>query len=211
MYMNNVRLGFFSSHGGSNFQAIVDACYSGKLAAIPALLICNNKDAFVLERAAQAKIPAFVLNTKTHPNPEELDVEILRLLKEYEVELIALTGYMRKVGAKVLSAFEGRILNIHPALLPKFGGQGMYGLNVHRAVLESGEKETGATIHLVNEEYDKGRILAQVSVPVLAGDTPESLSSRVIAKEHELYVDTLMRIVSGEIALPLGRDGRSKD
>ena len=126
-------------------------------------------------------------------------------MQRHEVEVICLAGYMKKLGAEVLTAYEGRILNIHPALLPKFGGQGMYGMRVHEAVLAAGERESGATVHLVDEEYDHGQILAQEKVPVKAGDTPETLQKRVLAVEHRLYAVTLARIAAGEIPIPLPR------
>ena len=112
---------------------------------------------------------------------------------------------MKKLGAEVLAAYEGRILNIHPSLLPKFGGQGMYGMRVHEAVLAAGERESGATVHLVDEEYDHGRVLAQEKVPVKVEDTPEALQKRVLAAEHRLYAATLARIAAGEIPIPLPR------
>ena len=120
-------------------------------------------------------------------------------MRWHRVEVICLAGYMKKLGAEVLAAYEERILNIHPSLLPKFGGQGMYGMRVHEAVLAAGERESGATIHLVEEEYDQGRVLAQEKIPVEAGDTPEALQKRVLAVEHRLYAATLARIAAGEI------------
>jgi phosphoribosylglycinamide formyltransferase-1 len=119
----------------------------------------------------------------------------------HDVELVVLAGYMKKVGPRTLRHFAGRVLNIHPALLPKFGGQGMYGRRVHEAVLAAGERETGVTIHLVDDEYDHGRILGQCRVPVLPGDTVESLAQRVLQREHEFLVEMLVRIVSGAVAL----------
>jgi len=118
------------------------------------------------------------------------------------VDLVLLAGYMKKLGSVTLSTFQGRVLNIHPALLPKFGGAGMYGLRVHEAVIEAGEATTGVTVHLVDDEYDHGRAIAQREVAVLQGDSAESLSKRVLALEHELYVETLAAIARGELTLP---------
>ena len=130
-----------------------------------------------------------------------LDIALRDILQKHRVDLVVLAGYMKKIGTKTLAAYAGRIINIHPALLPKHGGQGMYGMRVHEQVLASGDTETGATVHLVADDYDTGRILARQSVPVLEHDTAETLAERVLQIEHRLYVDTLSRIVNGEILL----------
>ena len=196
-----LRLGFLASHGGSNVQAILDACRGGRLDAEPCVVISNNSDAMVLDRAMAARVPAFHLSSHIHPDPARLDEAILAVLEKHRVNLIVLAGYMKKLGPKTLARYRGRVLNIHPALLPKFGGQGMYGHHVHEAVLAAGEEESGATVHIADEEYDRGRILAQKKVPVMAGDTSDSLSERVLMVEHELYAETLQRIASGKIKL----------
>src|ERR1700683_1468723 len=196
-----LRLGFLASHGGSNVQAILDACRDGRLDAEPCVVISNNSDATVLDRAMTARIPGFHLSSHIHPDPNRLDEAILEVLEKHRVNLIVLAGYMKKLGPKTLARYRGRVLNIHPALLPKFGVQGMDGGRVHAAVLASGDKETGVTIHLVNEEYDRGKILAQKTVPVKPGDTAESLGARVLAAEHQIYVATLQRIAEGKITL----------
>jgi phosphoribosylglycinamide formyltransferase-1 len=196
-----LRLGFLASHGGSNVQAILDACREGRLDAEPCVVISNNSDAMVLDRAMAARIPGFHLSSHIHPDPNRLDEAILEVLVKHRVNLIVLAGYMKKLGHKTLARYRGRVLNIHPALLPKFGGKGMYGSRVHEAVLASGDQETGVTIHLVDAEYDQGKILAQKTVPVKPDDTPESLGARVLAAEHEIYVATLQRIAKGEISL----------
>lgn len=197
-----MKLGFLASHGGSNMQAILDGCAKGSIPATPALLICNNPGAAALERAAKAGMPSKVINRKTHPDPEELDAAMLHALKEAGVELVVLAGYMKKIGPQTLSHFRNRILNIHPALLPSHGGQGMFGLNVHQAVLGAKELETGATVHIINDVYDEGPILQQVRVPILPGDTPETLQARVLEQEHILYPETIAKIARGEIELP---------
>ena len=196
-----LRLGFLASHGGSNVQAILDAIRAGRLEAGAKVVISNNSEAMALERARQEGIPALHLSGRTHPEPDALDAAICAGLRDRGAELVVLAGYMKKVGPAVLAAFPRRIVNIHPALLPKFGGQGMYGMRVHEAVLAAGERESGATIHLVDGEYDRGPILAQDSVPVLEGDTADSLQARVIQVEHRLYAVTLQRIAVGEIGL----------
>jgi phosphoribosylglycinamide formyltransferase-1 len=181
-------------------QAIIDACLEGRLDATPCVAISNNSEAVALERARKGGIPRYHISGKTHPGETE-DQAILRTLRAHDVDTVILAGYMKKLGPLTLQAFRGRILNIHPALLPKFGGQGMYGKRVHEAVLRAGDTVTGVTVHLVDELYDHGRILAQCEVPVLAGDTVDSLAERVLRQEHRLYPDTLRRIAAGEIEL----------
>ncbi len=182
-------------------QAILDACREGRLDAEPCVVISNNSDAMVLDRAMAARVPAFHLSSHIHPDPARLDEAILATLEKHRVNLIVLAGYMKKLGPKTLARYRGRVLNIHPALLPKHGGQGMFGHHLHEAVLAAGEKESGATVHIADAEYDEGRILAQKKVPVKADDTPESLAERVLAVEHQLYAETLQRIAAGEIEL----------
>lgn len=196
-----MNIGFLASHGGSNMQAIIDACKSGKLRATPAVVISNNSGSGAITRARNEGIPCYYLSGKTHPEPEELDRAILDTFLRHSVNVVVLAGYMKKLGPKTLSRFRGRILNIHPALLPKFGGKGMFGIHVHEAVIAAGEKESGVTIHLVDENYDTGTIIAQTKVPVMPDDTPESLAARVLEQEHILYPETLRRIVTGEISL----------
>jgi phosphoribosylglycinamide formyltransferase-1 len=196
-----LRLGFLASHNGSNMQAVIDACREGRLHAHPTVAISNNSDSGALARARREGIPAFHLSGRTHPGPGALDQAICAALTSHEVEVVCLAGYMRRLGPRTLAAYRGRVLNIHPALLPKFGGEGCYGEAVHRAVLAAGERESGATVHLVDAEYDHGPILAQARVPVLEGDTPETLAARVLEQEHRLYAETLQRIAAGEIVL----------
>jgi phosphoribosylglycinamide formyltransferase-1 len=183
-------------------QAVIDACKNGQLPAQPCVVISNNRDCGALARARCEDIPHHHLSAQTHPDPVELDQAILDILLHHEVEWVILAGYMKKLGPKTLTRFQGRILNIHPALLPKYGGQGMYGDHVHAAVLAAGEQETGVTIHLVDDKYDHGAILARRKVPVLAGDTVDTLAQRVLAQEHRFLVETLGRIFSGALAVP---------
>jgi phosphoribosylglycinamide formyltransferase-1 len=199
--MKNPRLGFLASHGGSNMQAIIDACKEGRLHAQPAVVISNNSESTALERARREGIPGYHLSSATHPDPAELDAAITHTLEEHGVDLVILAGYMKLLGPQTLARYRGRILNIHPALLPKFGGKGLYGKKVHEAVLAAGERVTGVTIHLVDERYDAGPIIAQREVPVMEGDTVDSLADRVLEREHELYAETIEKIVQGEIDL----------
>ena len=181
-------------------QAIVDACTQGHLDAKPCVVISNNSASLALQRARKEGIPAHHISAETHPGVEE-DREILRVLQEHGVDTVVLAGYMKRIGPQTLAAYRGRILNIHPALLPRFGGEGMYGRRVHEAVLQAGETVTGVTVHVVDELYDHGPILAQVEVPVHQGDTADTLAARVLQQEHRLYAETLSRIAAGEIAL----------
>ena len=194
------RLAVFASHGGSNLQAILNGCEQGKINAKVAVVISNNPDAYALMRAKNAGIPCFCLNRKI--NGTGLGDEMLKLLTEFDVDIVFLAGYLKKLPSKILQEYRDRVYNIHPALLPKYGGKGMYGLNVHRAVLEAGEKESGATIHRVDAEYDTGEIISQKKVPVHENDTPETLAKRVLEAEHELIVETLGRVTSGTSARP---------
>lgn len=199
--MPTLYLGFLASHSGSNFQAIVNAIKRGDLNANPCVLVSNNSNAFVIERAKREGIPYYHLSSKQFPDENELDQKILETLIKHNVDTVVLAGYMKKVGRRVLSYFHNRVLNIHPALLPKFGGKGMFGRYVHEAVIKSGEKESGCTVHLVDENYDQGKILAQVKVPVFPNDTPESLAERILVEEHSLYPKILQKIANGEIKL----------
>ena len=182
-------------------QAVVDACREGRLNAEPRVVISNNSRSMALHRAANAGIPRYHVSTVTHPDDDARDRAIVDILERHGVDLVVLGGYMRELGPETIARYRDRIVNVHPALLPKFGGRGFYGLAVHEAVLASGDSVTGATIHLVDEQLDHGPVLARRKVAVEEGDTPETLAERVLAVEHSLYVDTLQRIASGEIDL----------
>lgn len=198
-----MNIGFLASHNGSNMKAIIDACNSGELHASPVVVISNNSKSGAIERAIEEGIPYYHISGKNYPDLNDLDHAILTVLTEHLVDIIILAGYMKKLGPETLDHFEGRILNIHPALLPKHGGQGMYGINVHKAVIASGEKESGVSIHIVDENYDAGPIISQSRVPVDLTDTPETLAAKVLLQEHMLYKETLQKIVNEEIKLPV--------
>jgi phosphoribosylglycinamide formyltransferase-1 len=200
-----VNLGFFASGRGTNMQAVMDACNSDTLNAKPCLIISNNSDSEALARARREGIPGYHFSSRTHPDPAQLDQMILSALQQHQVGLVILAGYMKRLGEKTLSAYDGRVINIHPALLPKYGGVGMYGIHVHEAVIAAGDHESGVTIHLVDRDYDHGAILAQCRLPVLKGDTAAALAERVLEREHTFLVETLKRIIDGEIVLPVGR------
>lgn len=197
-----MNIGLLASGSGSNMQAIIDACKSGLLQAVPAVVISNNSNSGAVMRAKREGIPFYHLSQITHSQQDELDQAVLDAFLKHNVDIIVLAGYMKKLGPRTLSHFKGAILNIHPALLPKYGGKGMYGIHVHEAVIGAKEKETGVTIHMVDEEYDTGPIIAQVKTPVLLDDTPETLQARLLELEHVFLPETLQRIVLGKIKLP---------
>ncbi len=193
------NLGFLASGRGSNLRAIVDHCKEGRLDATPVVVISNDAAAGALRYAREAAIPAFHMNGETDGSWTKCDQAMTALLKKYRVDWVVLAGYTKKVGSQLLGTFHNRVLNIHPSLLPRHGGAGMYGRHVHQSVLDAGDSETGATVHRVNEEYDQGKILAQRRIPVVRGDTPESLAARVLELEHSLYAETLQEIISGNL------------
>jgi phosphoribosylglycinamide formyltransferase-1 len=196
-----LSLGVLASHGGSNLQAVMDACRDGRLDASVEIVISNNSTSRALQRAADAGIPAIHLSRATHADDDALDEAICGALIAHGVDLLLLAGYMRPLGPKTLSRYDGRTLNSHPALLPRYGGKGMYGSHVHEAVIAAGETVTGITIHQVDERYDHGPAIAQCEVPVPPGDTVETLTARVQAREHDFWIETLQKIAKGEIRL----------
>ena len=188
-------------------QAVIDACREGRLEAEPRVVISNNSRSGALSRADEADIPRYHVSTVTHPGDDARDRAIVDILERHGVDLVVLGGYMKELGPQTIARFRNRIVNVHPALLPKFGGRGFYGIAVHEAVLASGDSVTGPTIHLVDEQIDHGAVLAQSRVAVLKGDTAETLAERVLEVEHSMYVETLRRIASGDIDLDAAGDG----
>lgn len=199
--MQCFNLGFLSSHSGSNVQAIIDAYKDSKICSTPKVVISNNSNAFVLERAKNEGLEAFHISSKSYTSELELDNALIEKFEESDVDLIILAGYMKKIGSKFVNHYQNRILNIHPALLPKYGGEGMYGMNVHKAVFENKEQLSGATIHLVDEDYDRGRIINQMSVELDKDDSPEIIAEKVLKIEHILYYSTIRQIELGNIIL----------
>jgi len=198
----SMNIGFLASHNGSNLQAIVDACKSGALDGAPAVVVSNNGDSGALSRARKEGIPDHHLSSRTHPDPQKLDEAIASAMAMHAVDIVVLAGYLKKLGPRILANYRGRILNIHPALLPKFGGKGMYGMAIHEAVIASGDEESGVSIHLVDDDYDTGRIIAQSRVPVELTDTPQTLAQRVFKREHSFFPEVLQKIATGAIDLP---------
>lgn len=181
-----LRVAVLASGGGTNLQAMLDRFHTrhARQSVEIVLVIASRPGIGALERARIAEIPSAVVDAGLPA--EQAEEQLLGRLEECGAELVVLAGYLRLVPPGVVRRFGGRILNVHPALLPAFGGAGMYGLRVHEAVLASEARVSGATVHLVDDEYDRGRILAQWPVPVLPGDTPERLAARVLAVEHRL-------------------------
>lgn len=207
MNKTRLRIGVLASGAGTTLQAVIDACESRALAADVVAVIGNNSQSGAAERAARHAIPFYHLSGRTHADAQRLDAAIRDVLLEREVDLVVLAGYMKKLGPRTLSEFFGRIINTHPSLLPKYGGRGMYGARVHAAVVAAGETETGISVHLVDEDYDTGRVLAQKIVPVEPDDDAASLAARVQRYERPFLVEVLKRIADGDIELPVSAPG----
>jgi phosphoribosylglycinamide formyltransferase-1 len=194
-----LNVAVFGSGTGSNFRSILAAIDQGTLTGVTIrLVVSNNAEAGILSTARAHALPALHLSQKQFPDEESFAAAMLSALRERGVNFIALAGYLKRVPSSVVAAYRNRIVNIHPALLPRFGGAGMYGLHVHEAVIAAGEKASGASVHYVDEEYDRGPVILQKTVPVLPGDTPESLAARVLTVEHELYPEALSMIAARE-------------
>lgn len=189
-----IKIGILSSHNGSGFNAIQNACEKNILDAKVVVVISNNTNAKVLQKAAKKEIPNYLINAKLFPN-ENLDEKIANLMKEYEVDYIFLSGYMKKIEKNLLSFFKNRVINSHPALLPDFGGAGMFGRNVHEAVIASKSKEAGVTIHTINENYDEGEYLLQKSIEVLQNDTVDSLEEKIKHLESIAIVEAFQKLL----------------
>jgi phosphoribosylglycinamide formyltransferase-1 len=188
------RIALLASHRGTSAEVVMEACASGGLAARVALVVTNNAGAEVLARASRFGVASAVVGG-AGMTEEERDAALLEVLEAHEAECVLLLGYLRRLGPRVLARYEGRLLNTHPSLLPAFGGAGMYGLRVHEAVLASGVAETGVTLHRVTADYDAGGVVAQRVVPVLPGDTAESLAARCLEAEHAMLRDELPRLL----------------
>ncbi len=186
-----MRIAVLASHGGSVLQAVIDAIDAGTLPARLVLVISNNSQALALQRATERGIATMHLSNRTHPQPTELDAAMADALKTSNPDWILLAGYMKRLGPKTLETFRNKIINTHPALLPKHGGRGFYGRKVHQSVLDAGDTESGVTVHLVEGEYDSGPILSQIRVPVIDEDTVQSLEQRVQTAERKLIAATL--------------------
>lgn len=194
-----LNLCVFASGNGSNLNAVIKASLSGKLSSRVKLVISNNSGSGALKTAAKYKIPNKHISQKLFNSQSEFTKQILAELRKHKIDLILLAGYMKMLDPMIIKKYHNRIINIHPALLPKFGGKGMYGIHVHEAVLNAGEQITGATVHFVNEVYDNGAIIMQKKVKVKPGDDALTLQTRVLRAEHKLYPEAIKLFEDGRI------------
>ena len=189
------RIGILSSHNGSGFDTIQKACENKILNAQIVLVISNNSSAKVLEKAEKNNVPNFIINSKKYAN-ENIDEKITKMMQEFKVDYIFLSGYMKKIEKNLINTFENRIINSHPALLPKYGGKGMYGSFVHKAVLDAKETQSGCTIHFVNEKYDEGEYILQEKVLLEKNETLESLENKIKNLESKTIIEALKTIIN---------------
>jgi len=191
--IKSVPIAVFASGGGSNFQALLD--FENGSSYHIALLITDREQAGAIEKARKAGKCLHVLEPK-NKSDQKMTAEILSVLEACEVKVVVLAGYLKKIPSDLVARYPRRIVNIHPALLPSYGGKGMYGRNVHEAVIQAGEKISGPTVHYVDENYDTGEVIAQTVVPVIDGDDPDSLADRVLQAEHQLYPTIVHQLCS---------------
>ena len=205
--MSRLRVAVMASGGGTNLQQLLDR-FPGREDSLPAAEVClvvtNRPGVGALERAARAGVRSEVVDPAAFVGPEAFGERLIGLFKAEAVDLIVLAGYLKMLPRNLVAAFSNRIINIHPALLPLFGGPGMYGRKVHEAVLAAGVKVSGPTVHFVNEEYDKGLIIAQRAVPVYHSDTPEELAARVLEVEHVILPEVVALIAEGRVKVVNG-------
>jgi phosphoribosylglycinamide formyltransferase-1 len=200
MNVKRFRICVFASGRGSNLQAIIDGVEEGRLNCEIVFVLSNNSSSGALEIARRKNIPAYHLSEKVfHKNSFEESLN--DLLEKYEPDLIVLAGYMKLVPVSVIKKFQNRIINIHPALLPKFGGKGMYGMNVHNAVFQAGEKISGVTVHIVNENYDEGKIIYQEQIDISDCKSPVEIAEKVLKLEHKIYPEVIQKIIERKINL----------
>lgn len=189
-----------SGHGrGTNMQSIIDACKDGVITGEVAVVVGVRSNAPAMERAAAAGVETMVINPKEFAASEDYDQALLQALNSRRIDLICLAGYMRKISQPVIDAYRNRIMNIHPALIPMFFGQGMYGSHVHEAAIERGVKFSGCTVHFVDEDYDTGPIVLQSVVSVMDEDTPETLAARILTEEHKTYTRAIQLFAEGRL------------
>jgi phosphoribosylglycinamide formyltransferase-1 len=191
------RLVILVSGGGSNMQFIKNSTENGVLKGLAqvVLVISNNPNAFALERAKNENIKAVCIERKSFEDEKSFNGAVLEELQNAKADIVCLAGYMRMIGQEIIDVYRGRMLNIHPALLPKFGGKGIYGHHVHEAVVKSGEKKSGATVHFVEREYDTGKIIIQREVEVFKSDTSQDVAKKVLAVEHRIYPEAIKKVI----------------
>lgn len=195
------QIAVFASGRGSNFRAIYQKIEQGYLPCRISVLITDRPGAGALHFAKEKGIPNYVVAPKTFSSPQAFGGKLLKILAEYNVNYIILAGYLKKIPDNLIDQYQNRIVNIHPALLPAFGGKGMYGMHVHQAVFESGAQYSGVTVHLVNNEYDAGPILLQKVVDIHDCQSPEEIASRVLAVEHRVFPDALKILLEKNIEI----------
>jgi len=194
------RIAVLASGGGTNLQAIIDSCDRGDIAGEVIIVISDNEKAYALERARKRGIEAVAISAKGLKR-EDHERKVFNVLSEAKIDLVVLAGYMRILTPWLVEKFIGRMTNIHPALLPSFGGEGMYGEHVHRAVLDYGCKVSGCTVHFVGTDVDAGPVIIQETVPVLENDTPETLANRIHPIEHKLYPRAIALYAAGRLKI----------
>lgn len=190
------RISVFASGSGSNFQSIINAVERKEIDAEICGLVTNKEDIKAIERAEKAGIPVAVIKPADYPDSDSFSDSLLKQLKQWNPSLIVLAGYLALIPQPVIAAYENRIINIHPSLLPKYGGPGYYGRHVHQAVLDAGETRSGCSVHYVTGQYDEGEVIRQTEVPVLPGDTPETLAERILSEEHKLLPDVINQLLT---------------
>ena len=189
--MSGLRMAVLVSGGGTNLQSVIDAVEDGTLKSQIVCVISNKETAYGLERARKHHIPAYFIN----PKEDGYDEKLLDKLQEEQVDLVVLAGYLKILSPELIKAYNRKIINIHPSLLPKFGGKGFYGIHVHEAVIKAGEKEIGATVHFVDEGVDTGEMIVQKKLKVEASDTPETLQARILDQiEHKILVEAIKKL-----------------
>lgn len=196
-----MRIAVFASGAGSNFLSLARSCIAGDIPAEIVTLVASKESIGALEHAKDLNISSQVFDPKQYSHLSEWDLALTNYLLGLDIDLIVLAGYLKKIGPQLLSKFANKIVNTHPSLLPKFGGHGMYGSKVHKAVIEAGEKESGITVHKVSAEYDKGQILAQSKVFIDADETWETLEQKIKTRENKFIVEVVLQIVKREIKL----------
>lgn len=197
-----VNIGVLVSGGGTNLQAVIDNINSGKIENTKVVLVVSNRsDAFALERAKKHNITALFLDSQKYSTTDEYYEQIINEMEKHNVNLVCLAGFLLKLNSGFIRKYKGKIMNIHPALLPSFGGKGMYGHFVHEAVLKSGVRFSGCTVHFVDEKYDCGPIILQAVVPVEQDDTPDSLAKRILVQEHRIYSEAISLFAKGKLKI----------
>jgi phosphoribosylglycinamide formyltransferase-1 len=195
------KIAIFVSGGGSNFKAIFNNIESGNIDGLIELVVTNNPNCNAKKFANKCRISTLVVNDYRYPRNEDKESIILESLQDLEIDLICLAGYMKILPKHIVKSYENKILNIHPGLLPRFGGKGFFGMKVHEAVINSGERFSGATVHFVDEIYDHGPIITQRKIAISDNETPESLAIRILEIEHELYPEVIKAFCEDRIVI----------